>query len=134
MVSSGTQSLIFLPILSLAYSFHPHGCKMAAASEAGRNREGERGRNLYFRKAKAFSEMLSLGLIGQNSVTRLPSCKDSVGEVLAGHIAICDEIKILLERKTRECLMGKQPSVSVSASHLISLKLNYSSGNNSSLF
>lgn len=73
-------------------------------------------------------------LTGQTLSRDHLAVRDSVGKVAAGHIAVPEEIRVLLERETRECLRGKQPSVSVSASHLISLKLNYSSSDNSSLF
>lgn len=49
----------------------------------------------------------------------------SQGKALAGHIAIPKEIRVLLDREKRECLMGQQPLVSVSASHFISLKLSF---------
>lgn len=56
-----------------------------------------------------------------------------MGEVSAARTVVPKGIRVLLEREARECLMGEQPSVAVSASHLISWKLSCSSGNNSFL-
>lgn len=84
--------------------------------------------------SKASWETLSLRLTGQTWSRGHQPVRDPVGEVFAGHLAIPKEIGVLLERETRECLVGKQPSVSVSASRLISLKLNYFPCNHSPLF
>lgn len=106
---------------------------MAAASEAGRRRVESRD-DPWIRNQKLFPYMLSLCLIGQNSVIWSPRYKGLCGEVSAACVVIPKEIRVLLKRDARECLMGQQPSVAASASHLMSWEFSCSSVNNSFLF
>lgn len=95
-----------------------------AASEAGRGREGESGAAPVSGKQKLVLKHSASVLSARTPPRGHLAVRDSVGEVLAGQGSVPKEIRVLLEGETRECLMGKQPSVSVSASHSISLKLS----------